>query len=300
METILQNLIIGIQLGAVYALIALGYTMVYGVLRLINFAHGDVYMIGSFVGLTLASRFGMKFSGSPAGFTVVLLLTVTLCALMGMLIERLAYRPLRGAPRITALITAIGISLLLQALAQLVFGADPKFFPTLFELSTVKIGPIDINQKYLVILGASVVLMGALAYVVTRTRIGKAMRATSHDREAAALMGINVNQVISFTFAVGSGLAAAAGLLVSAVNNVKIDPYVGVMPGLKAFVAAVLGGIGNIPGALVGAMTMGIAESFVAGSQYSNWRDAVAFGLLILILIFRPAGILGRATTEKV
>ena len=300
METILQNLIIGIQLGAVYALIALGYTMVYGVLRLINFAHGDVYMIGAFVGLLLASRLGMAFAATPQGFTLVFILTVVICALMGMLIERLAYRPLRGAPRITALITAIGVSLLLEALAQLIFGADPKFFPTLFQLSTLRIGPIEVNQKYLVILFASLVLMSALAFIVTRTRLGKAMRATSYDREAAALMGINVNQVISFTFAIGSALAAAAGLLVSAVTNVKIDPYVGVMPGLKAFVAAVLGGIGNIPGALVGAMTMGIAESFVASGKFSTWRDAIAFILLILILIFRPAGILGRATTEKV
>lgn len=297
---ILQNLIIGIQTGALYALIAVGYTMVYGVLRLINFAHGEVYMIGAFVGLTFSSRFGFAAAASPAGFAGVFVLTISASALLGVIIERFAYRPLRGAPRITALITAIGVSLLLQALAQLFWGAAPQFFPTMFRLGTVNAGDLRLSANYLVLLGASLFLMVVLWYVVTRTRTGKAMRAVSFDRDAAALMGINVNRIISFTFALGSALAAAAGLLVTALTNVKIDPYIGVMPGLKAFVAAVLGGIGSIPGALIGGMVMGVAETFVGASKYSTWRDAIAFLLLILILIFKPTGITGKATVEKV
>lgn len=303
MWAFLQNLIIGIQTGAVYALIAVGYSMVYGVLRLINFAHGDVYMVGGFVGLVFAERMGYAAAGTPAGFAVVFLATLAVSAVLGVLIERLAYRPLRKAPRLTALITAIGVSLLLESLAQLIWGTAPRFFDTLFELRTFRVGGLDLNSKYLVILGISVVLMSLLWYVVKFTRVGKAMRAVSHDHEAAALMGINVNRIISLTFALGSALAAAAGLLVSAVTNVKIDSMVGIMPGLKAFVAAVLGGIGNLPGALLGGLVMGVSEAFVAGmagGRYSNWRDAIAFVLLILILIFRPAGLLGRAVAEKV
>jgi branched-chain amino acid transport system permease protein len=298
---LLQNLILGVQAGAVYALIAVGYTMVYGVLRLINFAHGDVYMVGAFVGLTLSSRLGnFEAARTLPGFVAIFVLTLVITALLGVVIERLAYRPLRHAPRITALITAIGVSLLLEALAMLIWGAAPQFFPTLFTLPTVRVGPLEVNQKYLLILLISVLLMSVLAYVVTRTRIGKAMRAVSYDREAASLMGINTNRIISFTFALGSALAAAAGILVSAVTNVKIDPLAGVMPGLKAFVAAVLGGIGSIPGALIGGLVMGVSETYVTAYGGSTWRDAIAFILLILILIFRPAGIMGRSTTEKV
>lgn len=300
MQGFIQNLIIGVQTGAIYALIAVGYTMVYGVLRLINFAHGDVYMVGAFVGLTIAQRIGFQQAGTPAGFTLVFVASVMACALLGMLIERLAYRPLRQAPRITALITAIGISLLLEALALLIWGPQPRFFPTLFELKPLRIAGILLNPKYLIILGSSVFLMVVLWWIVTRTRAGKAMRAVAHDRDAAALMGININQTISFTFALGSALAASAGLLFSALTNVRIDPYAGVMPGLKAFVAAVLGGIGSIPGALIGGLIMGLAETFVAAGRFSNWRDAIAFILLILILIFKPEGIAGKATAEKV
>jgi branched-chain amino acid transport system permease protein len=296
----LQNLIIGIQTGAVYALIAVGYTMVYGVLRLINFAHGDVYMVGAAVGLTLASRFGFNTAATPAGFAGIFILTISICAVLGVVIERFAYRPLRTAPRITALITAIGVSLLLEALAQMIWGAAPQYFPTLFELPNVNVGQLTVGSKYLIMLGCTLVLMLALWYIVARTRIGKAMRAVSHDRDAAALMGINVNQVIAFTFALGSALAASAGLLMSALTNVKIDPYIGVMPGLKAFVAAVLGGIGSIPGAVIGGLVMGTAETFVAASPYSSWREAIAFFLLILILIFKPAGLTGKAAVEKV
>jgi branched-chain amino acid transport system permease protein len=301
MQDFLQNLIIGIQTGAVYALIAVGYTMVYGVLRLINFAHGDVYMIGAFVGLNLSARLGFEAAGTPAGFTFVFVFTLVACAVVGVLIERLAYRPLRAAPRITALITAIGVSLLLEALGQLIWGTAPHYFPgTLIRTPAIRVLGVDLNAKYLVILAASVALMTALWFVVTRTRVGKAMRAVSHDREAASLMGIDTNRIIAFTFALGSALAGAAGLLVSALTNVRIDPLVGILPGLKAFVAAVLGGIGSIPGAVVGGLVMGIAETFVTASGHSTWRDAIAFILLILILIFRPAGIMGRAGVEKV
>lgn len=300
MQAFVQNLIIGVQTGAIYALIAVGYTMVYGVLRLINFAHGDVYMVGAFIGLTVGRRMGFEQAGSPLGFAALFAISVILCALLGMLIERLAYRPLRSAPRITALITAIGISLLLEALALLMWGPQPQFFPDLFNLKPARIGGLMLNPKYLIILASSVVLMGLLWWIVSGTRAGKAMRAVAHDRDAAALMGIDTNRIISFTFALGSAMAAAAGVLFSALTNVRIDPYSGVMPGLKAFVAAVLGGIGSIPGALLGGLIMGMAETFVAASQYSNWRDAIAFILLILILIFKPAGLTGKAVAEKV
>jgi len=259
-----------------------------------------VYMVGAYVGLRLSARMGASISGSVPGFALIFALTLLICGLLGVLIERLAYRPLRTAPRITALITAIGVSLLLESLAMLIWGTSPQFFPTLFPLAPVRALGLDLNPKYLLILFASVLLMAVLWYVVTRTRLGKAMRAVSYDREAASLMGINTNLVISFTFALGSMLAGAAGLLVSALTNVKIEPLVGVMPGLKAFVAAVLGGIGSIPGAVVGGLVMGIAETYVIAFGGSTWQDAIAFVLLILILIFRPAGIMGRATVEKV
>ncbi|MCC2668388.1 MAG: inner-rane translocator [Armatimonadetes bacterium] len=308
MQSILQNLIIGLQVGAVYALIAVGYTMVYGVLRLINFAHGDVYMVGAYVGLTLARQFGFEFTSTPFGFAVVFFLTTAICALIGVLIERLAYRPLRSAPRITALITAIGISLFIEAGAQMIWGANPQFFPRLWappageqNSQVIQLAGVTISASYLWILLASVILMSVLWYVVVGTRIGKAMRAVAWDREAAALMGVNPNMVIAFTFALGSALAGAAGFIVSALTNVRIAPLVGVLPGLKAFVAAVLGGIGSIPGAMVGGLVMGIAETFVAANpKITTWRDAIAFILLILILIFRPAGIMGRAVVEKV
>jgi branched-chain amino acid transport system permease protein len=297
----MESLVIGIQVGAVYALIAVGYTMVYGVLRLINFAHGDVYMVGAFVGLTLSRRLGPDFgvAKTPWGFSGIFLITVVACALLGMLIERLAYRPLRTAPRITALITAIGVSLLLEALALLIWGPAPQFFPTLFNFPQPT-GGGAISPKYLVILIAAVVLMAALWWVVSRTRVGRAMRAVSHDRDAAALMGVNVNRVIGYTFGLGSALAGAAGLLVSGLLNYKISPLMGVLPGLKAFVAAVVGGIGNLPGAVIGGLVLGIAEAYIGGSKYSSWRDAIAFVLLIAILICRPAGLLGRASVEKV
>ena len=301
MQAFFQNLVIGIQTGAVYALIAVGYTMVYGVLRLINFAHADVYMVGAYVGLMASQAIGMETSRTPVGLAAVLVISMASCALLGVVIERFAYRPLRNAPRITALITAIGVSLLLEALALLIWGPTPRNFPRAGVTRPIPFLGLEISPKYLIILAVTTVLMAALWYVVTRTRVGKAMRAVSHDREAAALMGIDTNRIVVVTFALGSSLAGAAGFLVSAITNVKIDPYVGVFWGLKSFVAAVLGGIGSIPGAMLGGMVMGISETYVAASPGgSSWRDAIAFVLLILILIFRPAGILGRSTVEKV
>jgi len=300
MLALLQNLIFGIQLGALYALIAIGYTMVYGVLRLINFAHGDVYMVGAYVGLTLVNRMGVGFASTLPGFATLFVLTMIICGLLGVTIERFAYRPLRTAPRLTALITAIGVSLLLETVAQMIWGAQPSFYPTLLSAAPIRFLGLELNINRLIILIASVLLMAVLWYVVTRTRVGKAMRATSYDREAAALMGINTNAVIAVTFALGSALAGAAGVLLCALTNIQIIPQAGILPGLKAFVAAVLGGIGNIPGAVLGGLVMGVAETLVAASHYSVWKDAVAFVLLILILLFRPAGMLGRAAVEKV
>lgn len=301
MQNLLQNLIIGLQIGAVYSLIAVGYTMVYGVLRLINFAHGDVYMVGAFIGLEVTRRLGMSVASTPWGFAVIFALTALICAIVGMLIEWLAYRPLRSAPRITALITAIGVSLFIQATAQVLWGAKPQYFPKLYPPTIFQVPGATISSSYLLILLASVILMGVLWYIVIGTRIGKAMRAVAWDRDAAALMGVNPNLVISFTFALGSALAGVTGLIVSALTNVAVSPLVGVMPGLKAFVAAVLGGIGSIPGALLGGLLMGIAETFVASNPaITTWRDAIAFVLLILILFVRPSGIMGRAVVEKV
>lgn len=288
----IQQLINGISLGSIYALIALGYTMVYGIVRLINFAHGDIYMVGAYVGF-FATTF-LHFSFIPA-----LLIAMLVSAIVGITIERLAYRPLRNAPRIAALITAIGVSLLLEYGFVYAFTAQQKTFPQVFETKVYNIGPLVINNQQIVLLLVSIVLMVILQFIVHRTKIGKAMRAVSFDKDTAHLMGINVDQVISITFAIGSALAAAAGVLVGVYYN-TIDPLMGIMPGLKAFVAAVLGGIGIIPGAMLGGMIMGIAESLVSGFLSSTYRDAVAFSILIIILLIRPAGLLGKNLREKV
>ena len=371
MHDLPQQLLIALQLGSIYALIALGYTMVYGVLKLINFAHGDVYMVGAYAGLGTAN-IGMAtiLGGGVAAFLhtrtlvpswlgaiLVLLAAMLLCALLGLVIEQAAYRPLRtrawiapavflgaavgyvsyeialnsnltpassiaiglvawaglaallrttqrqrtlgSASRLTALITAIGVSLFIENFGVLkqVFSSEPRFFPPLVTLS-----PAVENA---LIFGVSLTLMVALTYIVTRTRIGKAIRAVSFDADAAALMGINTDRVIAFTFMLGASLAGAAGVLVFGLQHTHFDPYVGILYGLKAFVAAVLGGIGNIPGAVLGGIIMGLAETLVVayGPRIgidSTYRDAVAFLLLIVILLFRPAGLLGRFAPEKV
>jgi branched-chain amino acid transport system permease protein len=312
-DQILQQVINGIQLGSIYALIALGYTMVYGVLRLINFAHGDVFMIGAYIGYFAAVALNLK-EQPTLGAALIALLPVLLaamvgCAVLGLVIERLAYRPLRRAPRLTALITAIGVSLFLQNAAQLLFKADPKFFPSVTPqgaAQTLHLGGVTISKDQMVLVAAAAVLMAILWYIVQRTRIGKAMRAVSYDADAAALMGISTDSVIAFTFGLGAALAGAAGVLFAALTYAKILPLMGVQIGLKAFVAAVVGGIGSIPGAMLGGLLMGLSESFVKGApaigsfEPSRWTDAVAFVLLILVLLIRPAGLLGRFAPEKV
>ena len=301
MTEFLQQLVNGLILGSVYALIALGYTMVYGILRLINFAHGDIYMLGAFCGFYLARLIGAGGHGAnPGSALAVLLASMVICGGVGYVIERFAYRPVRKSSRLAALITAIGVSLLLENGGVLMFGADPKFFPQIVTSKNIPLGMgVTISNQQIIVLVVAMVLMLGLRGIVLYTRVGKAMRAVSHSHTAAALMGISVDRIISFTFVLGSMLAAAAGVLV-ALQNPKIEPYMGIMPGLKAFVAAVLGGIGNIPGAVLGGLVMGLAEVMVVGYLSPTYRDAIAFVLLIVILLVRPAGLLGRNVTEKV
>ncbi|MDI2589042.1 branched-chain amino acid ABC transporter permease [Psychrobacillus sp. NEAU-3TGS] len=288
----LQQLINGISLGSIYALIALGYTMVYGIIKLINFAHGDVFMVGSFIGFYSITVFGL-------GFFPALILSMASCALFGVIIERIAYKRLRNATRIAALITAIGVSLLIEYGVIYIRGAQPEAYPNIFSNKSFEFLGAQISIQSVLILSVSVVLMILLQFIVHKTKTGKAMRAVSHDVEAAKLMGINVDNTISATFAIGSALAGAAGVIFG-VYYTKIDPLMGVIPGLKAFVAAVLGGIGIIPGAMVGGLVLGVVETIVSALGFSLWRDAAAFIILILILIFRPSGIFGKNTREKV
>ena len=298
MQEFFQQLANGITWGSIYALIALGYTMVYGVLRLINFAHGDVYMVGAFVGYYVSHWLGLSQGQSIGGAVVVIIASMAACSLLGLAIERFAYKPLRSRPRLAALITAIGVSLLLENGGQLVFGADPKFFPQLITSKEIHIGSVILTSQQLIVVASTILMLILLQYFIQRTKTGKGMRSVSFNREAASLMGIPVDKIISITFVIGSALAGAAGVLV-ALTNPKIDPIMGLIPGLKAFVAAVLGGIGNIPGAMLGGYVMGIAEVMVVGYISSTLRDAIAFGILIIILIFRPTGLLG-SPAEKV
>jgi branched-chain amino acid transport system permease protein len=299
METFLQQVINGLSLGAIYALIALGYTMVYGVLRLINFAHGDVYMLGAFAGFFLANALNLDANPSVLWAVVVTIGAMIIAAGIGVLIERLAYRPVRHHSRLTSLITAIGVSLLLEYGGQVVFGATPQFFPQMIRSETYAIGGVQITNQNLLIIVVAVVVMFGLEFIVHKTRVGKAMRATSYNLSVAKLMGINTDFIIAFTFALGSALAAAGGVMV-ALAIPRIDPLMGLMTGLKAFVAAVLGGIGNIPGAMLGGLVIGLMETWLSATAYSTYRDAVAFAVLILILLVRPAGLLGTPVTEKV
>lgn len=289
---LLQQLINGVSLGSIYALIALGYTMVYGIMKLINFAHGDIYMVGAYVGFFATTAFQMSFV--PALF-----LSMIAAGVAGMIIERVAYRPLRYAPKIAILITAIGVSLLLEYGGMLLLSPQPRTFPAVFPSELYHLGGLVINNQQVVILVVSLLLMVLLTYVVNHTKVGKAMRAVSFDTDAARLMGINVDMIISFTFGIGSALAAAAGVLVGVYYN-SIDPLMGIMPGLKAFVAAVLGGIGVIPGAMLGGVILGVIEALVSGFISSTFRDAAAFAILIIILLFRPTGLLGKNVREKV
>jgi branched-chain amino acid transport system permease protein len=292
----LQQLINGISLGAIYALIALGYTMVYGVLRFINFAHSDVLMIGAFIGFFAAPYFPKD---SYLGGIGIMATAMAGCALLGIIIEKLAYRPLRGCSTLNVLITAIGVSLLLENGAQLLFKAKPRAFPPVFPSQAINIGGMVVSTNQIAVLVIAVALLCALQWIVLRTKMGTAMRALSFNPTASALVGVNNDVVISFTFGLGSALAGAGGILYS-LNYPSVDPYMGIMPGLKAFVAAVLGGIGNIPGAALGGLLIGVIETFVGGSRFSTWRDAIAFAILILILLVRPAGLLGKFQAEKV
>jgi len=382
MNHFIEQLLIGIQLGSIYALIALGYTMVYGVLKLINFAHGDVYMVGAYAGLSITMMVGTwlpshgplaGFNVSPVGSVLVMIAAMVICGALGYIIELAAYRPLRSnswiAPsifiggasayitycivmsvhgykgpaiaaalmcwaaitliirrsqlhrsqqvstRLSALITAIGVSLFLENFGVLpqIFSADPQFYPSYkWMIDPVKhtainihLGGVSINIVTITMFSVSLVLMLILTYIVTRTKIGKAIRAVSFDRDAAELMGIDTNKVISFTFVLGAALAGAAGVLVMALQGTSFNPYSGVQPGIKAFVAAVLGGIGNIPGATLGGLIMGIAETMTMTYGHyihvpDTYRDAVAFFILIVILLFRPSGLLGKFEPEKV
>jgi len=296
MTEFFQQLINGLSLGAMYALLALGYTLVYGVLRFINFAHSDVFMVGAFAGLYV----GRSFHNSSVGNGILIkLLSMLLCAVLGIIIERFAYRPLRQRSKLTVLITAIGVSLLLENAGQLVFGANPQAFPQVFPAQQFTKGDLIISSKDIVVLGVTITLVALLQFIVLKTKIGTAMRAVSFNAPAASLMGININIIISFTFGLGSALAAAAGILWG-YKFPKIDPLMGIAPGLTAFVAAVLGGIGNIPGAALGGLLIGVIETFVRGSRWSTWTEAIAFVLLIAMLLFRPAGLLGKLQPEKV
>ncbi|MDP4086364.1 MAG: branched-chain amino acid ABC transporter permease [Bacillota bacterium] len=288
-----QQLINGISLGSIYALIALGYTMVYGIVKLINFAHGDVFMVGAFIGFYSISVFHLNFF-------LALLISMVACAIFGVVIERIAYKPLRNATRIAALITAIGVSLLIEYGTIYIRGAQIEAYPgNVIPDVTIKFFGVEVSSQSLFILGVSVLLMVCLQFIVHKTKIGKAMRAVSHDMDAARLMGINVDNTISATFAIGSALAGAAGVIFG-MYYTSIDPLMGIIPGLKAFVAAVLGGIGIIPGAMVGGLVLGVIEALVSALGYSLWRDGVAFIVLILILIFRPSGLFGKNVREKV
>jgi branched-chain amino acid transport system permease protein len=303
MSTFLQQLVNGLSIGSIYALIALGYTMVYGVLKLINFAHSEVFMMGAFAGFYGALGLGYDpahpedFAGGKS--LVVLVFAMAACGALGVTIERLAYRPLRNAQRLAPLITAIGVSILLQNVGILLFGANPRSFPMIITESRYEVGGVVLTNIKILIFLISGCLMLALRFLVQRTWTGKAMRALAVNLNAAKLMGISVNRVIAFTFVVGSALAAAGGILFG-LDQAKIEPLMGMMVGLKAFVAAVLGGIGNIPGAAVGGLLIGVAEQLTAGYLSADYRDAITFAILIGVLLVRPQGLFGSLKVEKV
>jgi branched-chain amino acid transport system permease protein len=322
MAEFIPYIINGLSQGGTYALIALGYTMVFGILQLINFAHGEVYMLGAFAGYytskfiianQLNEKINLAFNGaadqastSSAIFTAICIIVIAMviCALIGFMVERLAYRPLRGSPRINLLITAVGVSLFFQYTGQLVFGSDPKPFPDLFEnLEPWTIGPEDnllyIEPLKVFVFATAIILMLVLRHVIFQTRLGRGMRAVSFNHDLASLMGIPTDRIISATFMMGSALAGAAGVMV-AMTYPKVEPLMGSMPGLKAFCAAVLGGIGNVTGAVLGSFILGLAEALLSGYGTPTYKDALAFAILILILLFKPSGILGVHRTEKV
>ena len=292
MQLLMQQMVNGIALGSIYAMIALGYTMVYGTIRLINFAHGDVYMLGAFLGYYLVTVLGVNWM-------LALLITMGVIAVVGVLIERIAYKPLRHSTRVAALITAIGVSYLIQNLMIYFVGPEMRAFPAPMEVKIFKIFGLIVNSKQLIVLAVTITVMIALQIIVQHTRMGKAMRAVAVDQDAAQLMGINVDRVISFTFALGSALAGLAGILVGIYYN-SIQATMGTAPGLKAFIAAVVGGIGSIPGAMIGGYLIGILETLVTYMGGAMYKDAVVYGLLIIILLVLPSGLLGKSVREKV
>ncbi|MEG2545386.1 MAG: branched-chain amino acid ABC transporter permease [Niameybacter sp.] len=294
---LIQQILNGLHIGSIYALIALGYTMVYGIVKLINFAHGDIMMVGAYIAFVMIAVFNLPLP-------IAIIISMVSCAVIGMGIEKIAYKPLRQAPRMWALITAIGVSFFLETLFTILFGASSKPFPTI-SLAPIQIGQLQISKIMLISLGFSILLMLALELFIKKTKLGKAMRAASEDKQTAALMGISVNKTISIAFAIGSALGAMGGILF-AMAYPQIKPLMGVMPGLKAFIAAVLGGIGVIPGAMLGGFLLGIIESLAKGflsvfwAGASSWADAILFLILILVLLLKPSGILGKNVREKV
>lgn len=294
MDLFFQQLINALNAGSIYALVAIGYTMVYGIIKLINFAHGEIMMFGAYFAFIFASMFPFQLP-----VIVIIIISMVLSGVMGILVERIAYRKLRNAPRISALITAIGMSLFLQNVALLIFRPEPKVMPVLISKTQVNVFGLSVPILTLYTIGISALFMILLTVFVKQTKAGKAMRAVSEDQEAAKLMGINVNSIISLTFALGSALGALGGIFY-AIAFTQVDPYLGVMPGLKAFVAAVLGGIGNIGGAMLGGYIIGAVETFTNAYISTRWADAIVFSILILVLLFKPSGILGKNTKEKV
>ena len=305
-EILLQQILNGLVLGSVYALVALGYTMVYGILQLINFAHGEVLMIGAMVAVTLAPLLLDAGLPGPLVLLIVVAVAIPTCIALSLTIERVAYRPLRNAPRLAPLITAIGVSIVIQTVAMMIWKPRPRAFPDLLPTDPIAIGGALLAPKQILILAVSALMMAALLLLVHRTRLGRAMRATAENPRIAGLMGVNANQVIAATFAIGASLAAVAGVLYG-MNYNKAEFMMGVMPGLKAFTAAVLGGIGNLGGAMLGGLLLGVIESLgagyigeltgdVFGSQY---QDVFAFVVLIIVLVFRPSGILGERVADR-
>lgn len=290
--TFITQVLNGLQLGSIYALVALGYTMVYGIILLLNFAHGDIIMVGAYISWLVMSKLGLN----PA---IAVVLSIVGCMLLGVLIDKVAYAPLRDAPRLSILITAIGVSYFLENGSQLLFGADAKVVPAYTSVSNIQVGDLTLSFSAIVTVVVTAVATVVLTFLVQKTKLGKAMRAVSEDMGAARLMGINVNTTISFTFAVGSALAGIGSVLYCMAYT-QASPTMGIMLGTKAFVAAVLGGIGSIPGAVIGGLLVGFAEVFVSAIGLSVWQDAVVFLLLIVVLIVKPTGLLGRPMTEKV
>ena len=312
MTLFLQELVVGLTTGAIYALIALGYTMVYGIIELINFAHGDIFMIGTFVSVSIFGLLGITSASHLTGFALVSVLVVTclgsmlICAVLGVVIERVAYRPLRNAPRLAPLISAIGVSLILENFGSLWKGLGFVSIPQIFPQITYNLGPVSISSVNILVLVVALVLMVGLQWMVSSTRIGRAMRAVAQDREAAALMGVNVDRIISITFFIGAALAGAAGFIYGLQYGSSFF-FIGFQLGLVAFTAAVLGGIGNLVGAMLGGVLIGIIEalsSLIPDSVLPHggdaWHIAIIFAILILILVFRPSGLLGQRTPEKV